>query len=138
MAVTLSKNYSGYVSGQTVQLPTPIEAALIAQGYATNAAIANISALSGVVTANVMQGTAAIPATGSITIITNNLVDANSVVVAYLCGAAADATLTYVNRVVPANGSFTIFGNAASTANVLVRWMVLIPAGGLIGNNTLV
>lgn len=127
MAVLLNRPYEGYLAGTVVNLPTNIENALIAQGLASNSSRA--STTTGAVTANVLQGTCAIAAGSSSVVITNNKVDANSIVIAYVSQAAADGTLLRVERVLPANGSFTIYGTANATATTLISWAVLSPAG---------
>ena len=123
MTVLLNRNYAGYQSATTVELPTNVETALIAQNYATSAAAANIT--TGAVTANVSQGTAAIAAGASSVVITNSMVDANSKVWAVVAQAAADGTLLRVERVVSAAGSFTIFGTANATATTIIDWAIL-------------
>lgn len=126
MAILLAQQYEGYVAGTTVNLPTNIETALIAQNKATAALRANTT--TGNVTYNGMQGTAAVAAAASSIVVTTNKVDANSVVVAYVSQAAADVSFLRVERIVPAAGSFTIFGTAAATATTLVSWAVLSPS----------
>ena len=129
MAVILNRAYEGYLSGTVVNLPTNVESSLIAQGLAAAGARANTT--TGAVTANVLQGTCAIAAGSSSVVITNNKVDANSIVIAYVSQASADATLLRVERVLPANGSFTIYGTANATATTLISWAVLSPAGAV-------
>jgi hypothetical protein len=126
MAVLLNKAYAGYLAGTVVNLPTNVETALVAQGLASTSARA--STTTGAVTANVLQGTCAIAAGSSSIVITNDKVDANSIVVAYVSQAAADGTLLRVERVLPAAGSFTIYGTANATATTLISWAVLSPA----------
>jgi hypothetical protein len=127
MAVILNQAYEGYLAGTTVNLPTNVESSLIAQGRAS--AGVRTSTTTGAVTANVLQGTCAIAAGASSVVITNNKIDANTIVVAYVSQAAADATLLRVERVLPAAGSVTIFGTANATATTLISWAVLSPAG---------
>lgn len=128
MTITLNRPYFGYLSGTVVTLPTASEeAALIAQGLASTAAVANTT--TGAVTANVTSGVCAFAAGAASLVITNDKVDANSIVTADVAQAAADTTLLRVERVVPAAGSFTIYGTAAATATTLVRWAVLVPGG---------
>ncbi|MGH8866102.1 MAG: hypothetical protein ACREVZ_15910 [Burkholderiales bacterium] len=129
MAVLLNRAYAGSASGATVQLPATTEAALIAQGLASSAAASTITV--GAATANTWSGRAAIGAGASSVVITNLLVDANSQVFAVVAQAAADGTLLRVERVVPAAGSFTIFGTANATATTFVNWMVARADGGL-------
>jgi hypothetical protein len=128
MTVTLNRPYFGYASGTVVTLPTASEeAALIAQGGAVAAAVANTT--TGAVTANLISGTAAIAIGASSIVITNALVDANSVINAYVSQAAADGTLLRVERIVAAAGSFTIYGTANATAVTLIKWYVEVPGG---------
>lgn len=126
MAVLLNKAYAGYLSGTVVNLPTNVETALIAQGLASASTVA--STTTGAVTANVLQGTCAVAAGASSIVITNDKVDANCIVYAVVSQASADGTLLRVERVVPAAGSFTIYGTAAATATTLIDWAVLSPA----------
>ena len=128
MTVTLNRPYFGYASGAVVTLPTASEeAALIAQGGAATAAVANTT--TGAATANLISGTAAIAAGASSIVITNALVDANSVINAYVSQAAADGTLLRVERIVAAAGSFTIYGTANATATTIIKWYVEVPGG---------
>jgi len=62
-------------------------------------------------------------------VITNDIVKANSKVWAVVGQAAADGTLLRVERVVPADGSFTIYGTANATATTIIDWAI-IPAIG--------
>ena len=132
MAVLLSRPYVGYLAGTVVNLPTQIESSLIGQSLAVASTVA--STTTGPVTANIQSGICAIAAGASSIVITNNLVDANSHVVAYVSQAAADGTLLRVERVVAAAGSFTIFGTANATATTLIAWQVINPAGQSISN----
>jgi len=127
MTVLLNRAYAGYPAGQTVQLSSDVEAALVAQGLASAATLPT----SGAATANAMSGRAAIAAGVPSVVITNNLVDAQSKVFAVVAQAAADGTLLRVDRIVPAAGLFTIFGNANATAITYVDWNVAVPAAGM-------
>lgn len=126
MAVLLNRAYEGYLAGTVVNLPTNVETALVAQGLAS--ASTRASTTTGAVTANVMQGTAAIAAGASSIVITNNNVDANTIINAYVSQAAADGTLLRVERILPAAGSFTIYGTANATATTLVSWAIMSPS----------
>lgn len=126
MAVLLNKAYNGYLAGTVVNLPANVETGLIAQGLAS--ASTRASTTTGAVTANVLQGTCAVAAGAASIVITSNKVDANSIVVAYVSQAAADGTFLRVERVLPAAGSFTIYGTAAATATTLVSWAIISPA----------
>jgi hypothetical protein len=130
MTITLNRSYAGYASGTIVSLDTTTEAALIAQGLASLASsAASAPTATGAVTANVLQGRATVAAAASSVVITNSLVNVNSKIVAYINQAAADGTAFNVTRIVPAVGSFTIFLNAATTANTVVDWVIIMPSG---------
>jgi hypothetical protein len=122
MTVTLTRPYQGTPAGTVVTYPDSTEAALITQGLAATAAKTATSTGAQSVTAT--AGTAAIAIGASSVVITNPLVTATSKVFAVVSQAAADGTLLRVERVVPAAGSFTIFGTANATAAVLVDWIV--------------
>ena len=126
MTVSLIRPYAGYAAGAIVELEASTEAALIAQGLATNSAA---TPTVGAATANVNSGTAAIAAGSSSVVITNNLVNASTKVWACVGQAAADGTLLRVERVVPAVGSFTIYGTANATATTVIDWCILNQSG---------
>lgn len=127
MAVLLNRAYAGYLSGTVVELTAELEASLIAQGLATASTEASITV--GAVTCNAIAGTCAIAAGASSLVVTNNLVDATSVVFAVVSQAAADGTLLRVERVVCAAGAFTIYGTANATATTLISWGILNRGG---------
>lgn len=127
MAVTLLKAYGGSAAGAVVEYSAELEAALIAQGLAATAAVTAVT--TGAQTQNTWSGTAAIAAGASSVVITNSNVTANSVVVAVVSQAAADGTLLRVERVLPAAGSFTIYGTANATATTLVTWAIVPTLG---------
>lgn len=123
MTVSLLRSYAGTPAGTVVTHPDSIEAALIAQGIAVASTAASTS--TGAQTINAMSGKSAVAAGASSVVITNNLVTAGSKIMAYVSQATADTTFTSVLRVVPAAGSFTIFGPANATAATLVDWVLL-------------
>jgi len=123
MAVLLNRPYMGYAAGTVVNLPSSTESSLIAQNFAVASTAA--STTSGAVTANVTSGKAAVAAGASSVVITNTLVDANSKIWAAVSQSTADTTFTSVLRIVPAAGSFTIFGPANATAATLVDWAII-------------
>jgi len=123
MTVLLNRPYSGYLSGSYANFDTSTEAALIAQGMASTAAVASTS--TGPVIANTRSGIAAIPIGASSVVVTNNFVDPSSVIFACISQAAADGTLLRVERVLSAAGSFTIYGTANATAITLVKWAIV-------------
>ena len=124
MTVLLNKGYAGIASGAVVKLTTNIETALVAQSLAATSAAALTT---GAQTMNLTQGTVSIAAGASSVVVTNSLVDANTKVFAVVEQAAADGTLLRVERVVPAAGSFTIYGTANATASTVISWAI-IPA----------
>lgn len=126
MTIALVRPYAGAPAGTVLTLPASTEAALIAQGLATASTAASTS--TGAQTINALSGLSAIPAGSSSVVVTNNMVTANSIVIAVVQQAAADGTLLRVERVVPAAGSFTIYGTANATATTLVGWVVINPA----------
>lgn len=72
-------------------------------------------------TINKPSGQVRIAAGNSSVVVTNSQVTADSVIIATV--ASNDATLKTV-AVVAGTGSFTIHGNAAATAETLIKWMV--------------
>ncbi len=132
MAILLNRPYGGYLSGTTVELTAELEAALIAQGWASTATVANVT--TGAVTANTYSGTVAIAAGASSVVITNDKIVANSKVFAVVAQAAADGTLLRVERVVTAAGSVTIYGTANATATTLIDWAIISPPGMTVAN----
>ncbi len=132
MTVLLRQAYAGYLAGTTVMLSTNVEAALIAQGLATAALSANIT--TGPVTANVPAGRCAVAAGAASIVITNNMIDANSKIMAVVAQAAADGTALRVERIVPAAGSVTLYLTAAATATTFVDWSIVAPSGMAVSN----
>ena len=94
--------------------------------YALPGLNVDLSGTPGNGTAHSTMGKAAFAAAGSTVTITDRFVTAASAVLVQLGGA--DATLTSV-RVTPANGSFTVTGNAAATATTPFTFTVagLVP-----------
>lgn len=86
--------------------------------------IVDSSGTPGNVTNNGGKGRVAIAAGQSSIVVTNSVTNASASVYAVINQATADATLTHIVRAVPAAGSFTIYGNAAATANVVVDFIV--------------
>lgn len=127
--VTLGRSYKGYAAGTVVQLATQEETALIAQGLATAAGAGPVT--SGAVSTSATAGRVGIPAGSSSVVVTHPQVDANSKIFAVVNQAAADGTLLRVERIVPAAGSFTIYGTANATAITYVDWILLMVSGEL-------
>lgn len=128
MAISLNRAYGGFPAGATVEFTLELETALIAQGLAQTALIANVT--TGNQTSNMYYGTAAIAAGSGNVVITNPLITANTKVWAVVAQAAADGTLLRVERVLTASGSVTIYGTANATATTLIDWAILPTLGG--------
>jgi hypothetical protein len=127
MAVLLLKAYAGSAAGSIREYSSELEAALIAQGIASSSVVASVT--TGAQTSDTWSGTAAIAIGASSVVITNALIKANSKVWAVVAQAAADGTLLRVERVVPADGSVTIYGTANATAITLIDWAILPTVG---------
>ena len=126
--ILLGRSYKGYAAGTIVQLQTSVEAALIAQGYATTSA-GPVTPGAVSVTAEITQGRVGIAAAGTSVVVTNPAFTTESKFAAYLSNAAADGTALYVTRITPAAGSVTFTLNAAATAAVAIDWMLLMTSG---------
>lgn len=127
MAVLLLKAYQGYAAGVTVELPSELESALIAQGIASTALVANVT--TGATSTSAYSGTVSVPIAAASIVVTNSNVDASSKISATVAQATADGTFLRVERIVAAVGSFTIYGTAAATAATLVDWVIVNPQG---------
>lgn len=84
----------------------------------------NTSGTPGNATINTPRGRCAIAAAAAAVTITSSVVTANSTVIAVINQAATDTTLTSILRVNTGASTFTITGNAASTAAVTVDFVV--------------
>ena len=73
---------------------------------------------------SVTGGGTTIPLGATSVNVVNALVTTSSRIVATINQAAADGTLTEIQRVVPAAGSFTIYGNANATSAVPVNYII--------------
>lgn len=124
--VLLSRSYAGYAAGTIVELPKSTEDALIAAGQATTSAG---PATAGPVTTTATSGSVTVAAGAASLVVTNPLVTVQSIIFAVVAQAAADGTFLRVERVVPAAGSFTIYGTAAATAATIVDWAIIPPLG---------
>jgi hypothetical protein len=122
MTVALIRPYGGLAAGAITAFPPSTEAALIAQGIATNSAAAPST---GAYTTGEFAGRAAIAAGASSVVVTNPNVTAASKIWAVVAQAAADGTLLRVERIVPAAGSFTIYGTANATATTVIDWAIV-------------
>ncbi len=97
---------------------------LFADLYSPTTNYTDVSATPGNATANALRGQAAFAAGTNACTITNNQVKPTSTIIPVL-DATADATLTQILRVVPGNGSFSVYGNANATATPTFTWLVV-------------
>lgn len=106
-----------------MELPASTEAAIIAQNIGQ---ASGLTPTTGPITSNEFQGVAALAIGTSSVVVTNPNCNSSSKVVAYVSQAAADGTALRVERVVPANGSFTIYCTANATAITVLEWAITI------------
>lgn len=121
MTVTLNRSVGGYPAGATVTFDTPTEAAIVQQLAGTVTA-AGVTA--GAITTTQNAGRVGVPVGVQSVVVTNPMVTAQSKINAYINQATADTGFTTVVRIVPAAGSFTIYGNANAAAITYVDWAV--------------
>jgi len=121
-----ARGYAGYAAGTIVELPASTEAALIASGQATLSAGPPTA---GPVSTTANSGCVTVAAAAASIVVTHPGVTVQSQIAATVAQAAADGTFLRVERIVPANGSFTIYGTAAATAATLVKWAIINPNG---------
>ena len=136
MTVLLSRLYGLYAAGQTIQVPTSLENAIVANGGGSIVSVAASAAPTiGPLSVNLPAGRVAVAAAAASVVVTNPMVDVNSKIFAVVNQAAADTTFLRVDRIVPGAGFFTIFGTAAATATTVIDWSILGPFGGLTATN---
>jgi hypothetical protein len=128
MTVLLSsqRGYGASPAGAVITLHPSTEAALITQGLATNSVAAITT---GAQSSNEFSGRCAFAAAATSLVVTNPNVQPQTKINAIINQATADTTFTFVARVVPAAGSFTIFANAAATAATVVDWYIVLDSG---------
>lgn len=129
--ILLSRSYAGYPANTICQLATSTEAAIVAAGGGT-VSVGPVTA--GAVTTTMPSGRAGIAAAGTSVVITNASFNTESKFAAYLSNAAADASATFITRIVPAAGSVTFTLNAAATGIVAIDWSLLGSFGGMTSN----
>lgn len=129
--ILLQKAYGGYAAGTICQLPTNVEAALVASGWGS---VSAGPVTPGAVSTTQPMGRAGVAAAASSVVVTNPAFTTESKFSAFLSNAAADTTALYITRITPANGSVTFTLNAAATAAVAIDWAQLGPYGGLTTN----
>lgn len=132
MTILLARPYGGYTAGQTVQLPTVTENALVAAGFGSIVlTTASAPVTQGALSTSFPAGRVTIAIGASSVVVTCPACDVNSKVWAVVNQATADGTLLRVERIVPGAGSFTIYGTANATAATVIDWAILGPFGGL-------
>jgi hypothetical protein len=94
-----------------------------AKGFAALTLDYTISATIGAVIINKPAGSGNIALGASSVVVTNSLVTANSLVLAWLM--QTDGSLLYIKSVIPTNGSFTVTGNANAAANCKFGFLVI-------------
>ena len=104
---------------------------LLSRPYAGYATVSAGPVTPGAATTSLTSGRGAFGAGASSVVITNPNVTAESKIWAVLNQAAADGTLLYIARIVPAAGSFTVYGNTTATAAIAFDWCILMPSGEL-------
>ena len=119
--VTINPATAGTINNVSVGVTTPA----VVKTSGLQAVSTDSSGTPGAATINTTSGRCAIAAAATSVVITNSLVTAASKVFVKINQAAADVTLTSASRVSTAAGSFTIFGNAAATAAVVVDFLVV-------------
>ena len=122
MAVSLLRPYGGLAAGSVTAFPASTEAAMVAQGIAATSAA---TPTTGAYTTGEFAGRAAIAAGSSSVVVTNPNVNAQTKIYAVVAQAAADTTLLRVERILPAAGSFTIYGTANATATTVIDWSIV-------------
>jgi len=133
MTVLLSRPYAGYTAGQTIQVPTNLESSLVSNRFGAVASTsASAAVTTGALSTSLPAGRVTVPIGAASVVVTHPNVDVNSKIFAVVNQAAADATLLRVERIVPAAGSFTIYGTANATAAVSIDWTLMDSFGGLI------
>lgn len=134
MTVLLARSYAGFPAGATIQVPTTLENSITSSSAGIGSVVATTAAAAvtpGAYTTTLPTGRCTIAIGSSSVVVTNPLVDVNSKIWAVVNQAAADATLLRVERIVPAAGSFTIYGTANATAAISIDWAILDAFGGL-------
>jgi hypothetical protein len=129
--ILLNRPYGGYAASTIVQLPTSVEAALVASGQGSNSAG---PVTPGAVSTTQPMGRVGIAAAGTSVVVSNPAFTTETKFCACLSNAAADGTALYITRITPAAGSVTFTLNAAATAAVSIDWAQLGPYGGLTTN----
>lgn len=113
--ITLNANVSAG-SG----LPISYKTAMFSEFGHCSGGIPDATGTPGTATQNTRRGRVAIAANATNVVVTNSRVTTTSIIHATL--QTIDATLTQILSVVPANGSFTITGNAGATTATKVCW----------------
>jgi hypothetical protein len=124
--IQLSKSYGGYPAGTIAQFQTAVEKSLIAQGFGT-ASVGPVTP--GNVGTTQSAGRVGVGAgTNSVTV-TNPAFTTESKFLAYITGAAPDATATGIVLVIPGAGFVTFTVNANATGAVAIDWIQIEQSG---------
>jgi hypothetical protein len=130
MAVTFTRAYQGFQAGQVADLPSELETALVAQGFATSGGTLTSGAISTTLApagSNLYaSGFAAVAAGASSVAVTIPGVTTQHKAWAVVAQATADGTLTQVLRVNCTANTVTITGNANATALTRVAFFVAV------------
>lgn len=131
MTVALNRAYGGYIAGAIAVFDKPTEEALIAQGIAVNST--GVPSGGAQAPQTIMQGRATIPIGANSVAINHPLCTEQSVAFAAVNQAAVDATLLGIDRVLVADGVFTIYGTTGTvaTAAVEVNWALFNVVGSI-------
>lgn len=126
MTVNLIRAYDNFPAGAVATFSAETEAALISQGIAV---ATNALPTSGPQSSILSRGTAVFAAGEKSLVITTPTCTSQSFPIAIIAQAVPDATLTQIRSCVPGSGLFTIYGDAASTGNVVINWIVFNTGG---------
>jgi hypothetical protein len=128
MAVTLLRAYQGYTAGQVIDLPSELEAALVAQGLATAGGTPTAGALTTTVAGTggqiLFAGYANVAIAATSVVITIPGVTAQNKAWAVIAQAAADSTFVTILRVNCTANTVTVFGTAGATAATRIAYFV--------------
>lgn len=124
--IQLNKAYGGYPAGAIAQFQTVTETALIAQGYGLKS---TGPVTPGNITTTMSAGRVGIAAGANAATVYNPAFTTESKFIAYLTGAAVDATATGIVLITPAAGSVTFTVNANATGALSIDWSQVDESG---------
>ena len=126
--IQLSKSYGGYPAGAIAQFQTVTENALIAQGFGLKS---TGPVTPGNVTTYQSAGRVGVAAGTNAVTVTNPAFTTESKFIAYLTGAAVDATATGIVLITPGAGFVTFTVNANATGALAIDWSQVDESGVL-------